>query len=263
MTKREGHTAGDLVQRAEQAVKLSRPDLYATFDSEIRATIRALEAAGFLHAPIENEKGRLQSTCRKLAEAIVEECEAAGDFLEEPQRSEKIAWFAAATRTPRRKSPKSGIASRVNIAPLPKEPVMAEARKVVELIERLEKATGPDWEFDIEILEIVFPDQYKSLCAVFEETWKKAQENGLHDRRLACWRSTFMGAPSFTRSLLAAVTLVPEDYAWDVRSQADYFWASVADKIEGQGFFLTAKTPALALCIAALRARSALTEKQG
>lgn len=44
----EGKDEADLLMRAECAVQRNRPDLYSAFNSEIRATLRALHAEGFL-----------------------------------------------------------------------------------------------------------------------------------------------------------------------------------------------------------------------
>lgn len=58
--------------------------------------------------------------------------------------------------------------------------------------------------------------------------------------------------PCFTRSLDAAITLVPEGVIWDVTSTGQ---AWVMDDNEQE--ISKAKTPALALCAAALKARAA------
>lgn len=135
---------------------------------------------------------------------------------------------------------------------------------IAEIIGRLEKASEPSWELDIEIGEIVFPDQYKTLCEDFEKTWKRAQENGLHDRRLACWRSTFQGVWRFTYSIDAALTLLPDGFASSVGTMAfkdnkmesdnEKPWATYWTP-RGENYSFRAKTPAIALCIAALKSR--------
>lgn len=133
---------------------------------------------------------------------------------------------------------------------------------IAEIIGRLEKASEPSWELDIEIGELVFPDQYKTLCEDFEKTWKRAQENGLHDRRLACWRSTFQGVWRFTYSIDAALTLVPDGYGWRCDGPKT-FWTIVGlhtekgnfTRAKPNGISFGAPNAAIALCIAALRAR--------
>ena len=79
-------------------------------------------------------------------------------------------------------------------------------------------------------------------------------------RYVAAW------APKFCTSLDAAVSLVPEPGAWELESQG---WACVtlltgrflvSDDIECRAI---AKTPALALCAAALRARAVSCKSTG
>lgn len=103
---------------------------------------------------------------------------------------------------------------------------------LIELAERCEKASGPDREIDIDIQQVIggaiptgFQMQYEGV-------------------RL----------PGYTASLDAAMMLVPEgmaiELAWNAARLAD---ARVGWKRPG-----IAKSPALALCAAALRARAAL-----
>jgi len=65
------------------------------------------------------------------------------------------------------------------------------------------------------------------------------------------------GPRPYTFSIDAAVTLVPEGFAWGVERHVDNVlpWAYCH---EGDGSNHVAKTPPLALCAAALRARAAL-----
>lgn len=75
----------------------------------------------------------------------------------------------------------------------------------------------------------------------------------------------------FTRSLDAAVTLVPEKWtAWELRSHAartrysaDLSRLTECDASQEDWAHGRASTPALALCAAALRARAALLELAG
>jgi hypothetical protein len=67
-----------------------------------------------------------------------------------------------------------------------------------------------------------------------------------------------IGPPSYTTSIDAAVTLVPEKHAWSVSSYCSGFvHAPNGDCISSDG----GRTPALRLCAAALRARAAITEQ--
>lgn len=116
-----------------------------------------------------------------------------------------------------------------------------------DLILRLEKATGPDREIDLAIGH-----------------W--------------LWRITNAGKPwecfdygtdgpnrKFTNSIDAALTLVPEGHVVSIRSYSDGSWrASVRNlsDVAGQSM-LGGEKPiaAIALCIAALKARLAMAEK--
>lgn len=92
-----------------------------------------------------------------------------------------------------------------------------------ELIERLERATGPDRQLERDILSAIFP-----------EKWKKSQSPigvvSPEDRVMFRDVGTFgWDAAPFTSSIDAALTLVPEGYGWrvDWRSQVmGKAWAS-------------------------------------
>lgn len=89
-----------------------------------------------------------------------------------------------------------------------------------DLIARLEAATGPDRELDAEIADAV---EFDPTC--------------LH-------------SPAYTASIDAAMTLVPPDTGiWGVAKLGDQYTAHAGNP-DHEG-----ATPALALCIAALRAR--------
>jgi hypothetical protein len=98
-----------------------------------------------------------------------------------------------------------------------------------ELIARLEAATGPDRGLDAAIHDVV-SDAELTSCLL----------------------------PAYTASLDAAVALVPDGFHWAIRAtpiedgppliEASVDWAPHPSE--------TGATPALALCIAALRARS-------
>ncbi len=69
--------------------------------------------------------------------------------------------------------------------------------------------------------------------------------------------------PLYTTSLDAALTLVPEEFVWQVKTDfGPIAWAALSGH---QGIFWgdtksEALTPALAVCIASLRARQAMAE---
>jgi hypothetical protein len=107
-----------------------------------------------------------------------------------------------------------------------------------ELIAALQKATGPAYVLDLAIAAQVLPD---------------------------CWVSK-VTPKNYTASIDAALTLVPEpdDSFWQVLTCGErrgYFQASVVtDAMAATGAKLSwhsARTPAIALCIAAVKARAA------
>lgn len=113
-----------------------------------------------------------------------------------------------------------------------------------DLITRLEKATGPDRELD-ELIE-----RYVHNIS------------GKPGRILLPF-----GNVPYTSSINDALTLVPKEFNWAIGTDINYwdntmrankFWAIVtAIEPDGFGCDTIAPTPAIALCIAALRARAA------
>lgn len=140
---------------------------------------------------------------------------------------------------------------------------------MIDLIERLERATGPDWELDaairVRVIKGAFPDEST------EQRMEYARKFGQH----------------YTESIDDALTLVPSNGRllelgqWQDNGQPDGWFAQVTKWIKDgehgwidQGFSYgvpeygaTKKPPlapngAIALCIAALKAR-ALSQQQG
>lgn len=114
-----------------------------------------------------------------------------------------------------------------------------------DLIERLEKATGPDRELDV-------------LIAAARDgataEWQ-AYKNEFAFHRDGSWVSVHPLLP-FTASIDAALTLVPDDERVIMgrhQTVGTRPWAQVGRPANGSDS--TAPTPALALCIAALKAR--------
>jgi hypothetical protein len=109
-----------------------------------------------------------------------------------------------------------------------------------ELIERLEKATGPDRELDAAI-----------ALAIGIPATKSYGDEAL---------GNFYRAPAYfkhyTASIDAAFTLVPEGCTavFHLFNHRDGFWECDLGNT-GADFCGQAATPALAICIAALRAR--------
>ena len=118
---------------------------------------------------------------------------------------------------------------------------------LLKLADRVEALDGPDREVDVEV----------ALCTGWENRLGAKQEwlkpNGF---------ASTEGPPYFTASLDAAMTLVPDGWLWEVGNYAAKGDATVThpnynpDTYNGIQVWVEAKTPALALCAAALRARS-------
>jgi hypothetical protein len=104
---------------------------------------------------------------------------------------------------------------------------MTNERAQTELAERCENATGPDRRLDNDI--------------------RLATNNGC----------AFGDDPPYTASLDAAMTLVPEGCQATIVRRKDGHGAAYFDREWLAGSCDSAATPALALCAAALRARSA------
>ena len=125
------------------------------------------------------------------------------------------------------------------------------------LITRLQAATGPDRELDAEIFLLQWPGyRLQTDCEPFPDQVQpgRIQEIGGFAHRTA---------PTFTASIDAALTLVPEGYWWNVGhvmgpqpDTQNLFWAMCHMKGEKWPYDRPiAATPALAICIAALCAR--------
>lgn len=106
-----------------------------------------------------------------------------------------------------------------------------------DLIARLEAATGPDRELDAEIMLAVYPALGLTMTA--NGNW--LSKSGIHTR-----------VEAYTASIDAALSLVPEGWAWCVHD------VGIASLMQALCVVkASAATPELALCIAALRAREA------
>jgi len=141
-----------------------------------------------------------------------------------------------------------------------------------ELALACERATGPDRELDVRI-----------RCAIFAPAGAYVEQSQINGA-WCVYEIGFSGKPrswesrglsqeqrlgSFTASLDAAMTLVPEGYWWTVGHvmgpqmlTRDLFWATCHSR-EAQWPYErpTAATPALALCAANLRARALASEQ--
>ena len=121
---------------------------------------------------------------------------------------------------------------------------MSMTQKTDDLIERLEKASAPDRELDVAIVYALYPEigPYRPHCVGDEPIF---YQDPFYKQR----------CPKFTASIDAAMRLVPEGWSWRVgnlpsgKGFADLGTQKSLQCIEGA-------TPAIALCIAALRVRS-------
>lgn len=112
-----------------------------------------------------------------------------------------------------------------------------------DLIDRLEKATGPDRELDEAIACASDPGSHCAIYCIGDDS--------------PVWFRTKGGKidlPYFTASLDAAMTLVPDGRHWFVGSVID--GSGFVSHLDQQGKSSKATIPAIALCIAALKART-------
>lgn len=114
-----------------------------------------------------------------------------------------------------------------------------------DLIARLSAATGPDRELDWAIVQWIFPDAQLS----YPEGWDDPIV--YHAAPLVRSKDTL---PRFTESMDAAITLVPSEWMWDVASSGAA-WVMPDNNLDGQIVIGGIRSPAIALCIASLKAR--------
>jgi hypothetical protein len=129
-----------------------------------------------------------------------------------------------------------------------------------ELIANLEAATEPSRELDLDILWEIFPEERKkvfdgvrhisTMTAVHGEFWYLP----LADREFDC--------PRYIGEVDTALTLVPKGYSWMAGcAPGTRFFATLYTTEESglphDGIEATGATAAIAICIAALKARSA------
>lgn len=122
-----------------------------------------------------------------------------------------------------------------------------------DLIKRIEEAEGPCRELDAEITKAANVSLSPCFCT------------GACDPKHSCYKGACVTVPAYTSSIDAAVTLVPEEcfpsISQNVRSGIWRAWVAVStfDKWNKVKYIskdaVEAKTPALAITIAALKAR--------
>jgi len=130
-----------------------------------------------------------------------------------------------------------------------------------DLIERLEKAEKPSRGLDAEIWAIARPGRYQQKYdSVLPFLPKGTPEE---TRRAECLSAVRTAAPRYTASLDAALTLVPEDEVFEIMWDDDMrgrrrAYVEVGEYDAGDDCRVyrgEGPRPALAVCIAALRAR--------
>ncbi len=117
---------------------------------------------------------------------------------------------------------------------------------MTDLVARIEAATGPDRDIDREIAPLVgirVVDEGHPIGVCYYD------QNG-----------AFVPLPRFTASIDTALTLVPEGWTGIIpvrggRGEDAWLWPE--NGTMNKGYRVTAATPALALCSAALKAREA------
>lgn len=126
------------------------------------------------------------------------------------------------------------------------------------LAEKIEAASGADRELDREIaFAINLQDEDEFGCP---HGWADWYTDG--SRR---WGDNFAFCPlAYTASLDAAMALVPPGWRWTMDSDHSGWWAGIWRRQEWafrHGKDRKCRTPALALCAAALRSRAASTDR--
>lgn len=125
----------------------------------------------------------------------------------------------------------------------------------MDLIEKLEQATGPDRALDAAIT-VVLDIREEWLRSDDRPLVASADDKGCPTARLGHVSAGKFGpgfeAPRYTASIDAALTLVPEGSTWDLTFD-DYLIACVGS---GHNTGKHDTAPAIALCIAALKSRA-------
>lgn len=138
--------------------------------------------------------------------------------------------------------------------------------EIAELIAKLDRASGPDRELDAGIWE------HLGLAPKYDNSknnyghWHYRGGGDYHYSDDSPWGRNQL-APFYTSSIDAAMTLVPDGYGWSVSQPNATALASgllkkntpVTAEVQhgiGSRYVVAGATPAIALCIAALKARA-------
>lgn len=122
---------------------------------------------------------------------------------------------------------------------------------LIELAERVERATGPDRELDRAVAEAL---GWTRICSI-PSGYMAVRPGEKVEYRL----------PKFSRSMDAAMTLAPKGFDWCAGDIEGLGWASISPSQQSYSihseFDAQAATPALALTAACLRARASMQEQ--
>ena len=144
-----------------------------------------------------------------------------------------------------------------------------------ELIERLENAEGPDRELDDQVAQVAVWTRRRAI-----DVWANADPyNPFHvwvrpsapyyEHQGRKWIDSgyysFDGSPRYTSSIDAAVTLVPPEHSWKLLHEPEHpgLYRALVRRAASlatvaPAWIVSSRGPALALTIAALKARAAL-----
>lgn len=128
---------------------------------------------------------------------------------------------------------------------------------IESLIERLAALSGPNGELEAEIWLAVTDGATRNKWSYVHEA--TGRECGVDETRDKFGH--LVSVPRFTESIDAAMTLVPEGWIWDLASTGAA-WVMPNGAIDGQIVIGGVERPAIALCIAALRARAQADEAE-
>jgi hypothetical protein len=134
--------------------------------------------------------------------------------------------------------------------------------KYAGILERLEGAVDGGRELDVLVLEAVDPQQ-------FSETYWNTRSSLSHDlpkEQKDITARQRMRPPPYTTSLDVALQLVPEGATWELTSEPSACINLLDGRFlikEDTEVYGHAATPALSMCIAALRARQAIEDREG
>ncbi len=140
----------------------------------------------------------------------------------------------------------------------------ADPQALADLIARLEAATEPSRILDLSIRKVVgvcIP--LRALCGHDDGNWCRIVGDQIIEighARVSGMNSTDFYLPRYTASIDAALSLVPSAVEWSVNADLENgcYYAVVANDVWDEAFEDVSGrsvTPALALCIAALKAR--------